>query len=548
MVVADVSWSLGILLGAAVGVVGFVVGLLLLKFLARTRVAWWPSLMAPALTFGPAIGVLVGTLAHQGDVQSVLFWEEACVWPARLAWSVLAFFGATALYGIVRAFLASRIVTEELGVKVPDVFLDMGRFLIWLVMAFVVVGVLWRRADLFSALFAGSAILTFVVGLALQDTIKNFISAWAIVGEGVYNIGDWVWIGEDEGEVLSISRRTTKIRTRSSDLVAIPNSMVTASKIRNESRPSTVHAELAYVGATYDAPPNRVRDVLRRAVLEVPKVLQSPAPLFRVHKFADSSVDYQVKFWVSDIGGIHDIKSDVLIQIWYHFQREGIAFAYPVREIRTWTPPVDALATSAQAILARLRSHAFFGALGEDLLALLARDAGLVQYGAGERVVQHREPGDTCYVVDTGRLAVLVTDGSVERQVAVLRAGDLFGEMSLLTGEPRSATVRAMEDSRLVTVGSSGLRAALERSPDLANRLAEVVTLRREGLLEARAALDAAARSRVDAQARRLSELIRRFFRLQGSESTDVPSVLAAGAGPDEIGEARGVAGGPPGA
>ena len=542
---ADVTWSLGLLIGVAVGVAGLVVGLFALKFLAKTRVAWWPSLMAPALTYGPALGLLVGTFLHQGEARAVLFWDDGCVWTARLAWSLLGYFGATAAYGIVRSYLTSRIVTEELGIKVPEVFLDMGRFLVWVVMAFVVVGVLWARADLFSALFAGSAILTFVVGLALQDTIKNFISAWAIVGEGVYNIGDWVWIGEDEGEVIAISRRTTKIRTRTSDLVAIPNSMVTASKVRNESRPSTVHAELVYVTAAYDAPPNRVRDVLRRAVLEVPKVLASPAPMLRLHKFADSGIDYQVKFWVNDIGGIHDIKSDVMIQIWYHFQRDGIEFPYPVREIRRRAVATQAPEDTAHAVLARLKSNGFFGALPEDLLTLLARDAGLVQYGAGERVVQHREAGDTCYVVDAGRLAVLVTDGLVERQVAILKPGDLFGEMSLLTGEPRSATVRALDDSRLVAVGSSGLRGALERSPDLATRLAEVVTMRREGLTEARAALDAAGRARMEAQVQRLGDLIKRFFRLPGSEPIPAPTP-PPGAPP--AADPRRVAAPPPGA
>jgi CRP-like cAMP-binding protein len=197
-----------------------------------------------------------------------------------------------------------------------------------------------------------------------------------------------------------------------------------------------------------------------------------------------------------------------------------------VRELRRREGRGESSDARARAVLARLRSVPFFQALPEDLIDVLARDAVFVEFGAGERVVQQHEAADACYVVDAGRLAVLVTDGTHEKQVAVLDAGALFGEMGLLTGEPRSATVRAIDDARLVVVGPSALRAALERSPDLASRLAEAVMLRKEGLLEARAGLDALSRARVDAGAKRLREVIKRFFRL--------PEVPAAGEPPSE--------------
>jgi CRP-like cAMP-binding protein len=126
-------------------------------------------------------------------------------------------------------------------------------------------------------------------------------------------------------------------------------------------------------------------------------------------------------------------------------------------------------------------------------------------------------------VIESGSVAVLVSDGPASRQVAVLEAGDLFGEMSLLTGEPRAATVRAIEDAKLVRLGASSLKDVLTRSPDLANRLAEAATLRREGLAQARASLDESARARVEAEKRRLGELIRRFFRLHEADAPPPP-------------------------
>jgi small-conductance mechanosensitive channel/CRP-like cAMP-binding protein len=558
---AAVAWGVGIV----VAIAGLFVGGFVVKLLARHRVPWWPALIAPAAAFGPGIGLLVGSYLATGTLDSLAFWVQSvdadaakgveavvgATGTARAGWSLLVFFGAVGIYGLVARFLLSRIVTEELGLRIPEVFIDLGRVVLWGAMAFVVVGFIWQRTDFFSALFTVSAVSGAVILFALQDTFKNFISAWTIFGEGVFSIGDWIVVGEDEGEVISITRRTTKIRTRSGDAVTIPNGQVTSGKVRNESRPTPAHAEYIQVQVAYDAPPNRVRDILRRAVLEVPKIVAEPAPRFRLKNFADSGIDYQAKVWIEDLANLHDIMSDLRVQIWYHFQREGIEFPYPVREIRRRSAPSADPSAKARAIHERLKSVPFFDALPEDLFTLLARDAGLIEFGAGERVVQLGEAGDTCYVVDAGRLAVLVSDGPLERQVAQMKPGDLFGEMSLLTGEPRSATVRALEDSRVVSVGSSALRAALERAPELAHRLAEVTTLRREGLLEARAALDASARARVDAGAHRLRELIKRFFKLP-----EPPTAPAASPSPADVvrppdvpregGPGR-VAGGPPG-
>jgi small-conductance mechanosensitive channel/CRP-like cAMP-binding protein len=533
------SGLLGWTAGAAVAVATGLIAISFVKLLARTKVVWWPALVAPAAAVGPALGLLAGAWLTQGDVAAALFWTPGGHPAARVGWSLLVFFAATGAYGLVTRFLASKLVVEELGLRIPEVFLDLGRFVLWVTMVFVIVGGIWRRSDLFTALFTAGAATTLVLGLALQDTIKNFIAAWAIVGEGVYTIGDWVWLGDDEGEVVSVTRRTTKIRTRQGDIVTVPNNLVTASKVRNQSKPTRAHAELVRVHAAYDAAPNRVRDCLHRAAREVPKLLQSPAPAFRVRAFGDSGVEYEAKVWMDDVGARDDILSDLRVQIWYHFQREGIEFPYPVRELRRRAAAVEPSEGRARAVFERLRSVPFFGALPQDVLALLARDASLVRYGAGERVVLQGEPGDACYVVDDGKLAVLIAEGRTEQQVAVLSTGDLFGEISLLTGEPRAATVRAIGDARLVVVGSSSLRTALERSPELATRLAEVATLRREGLLEARVALDAAARARVDAQSHRLRELIRRFFKLP--DATGAAPVVPPPARPG-----NGVAGGPP--
>jgi small-conductance mechanosensitive channel/CRP-like cAMP-binding protein len=523
--------SFGWVLGLAVALAGIVLGQAILRTLVRLKVPWWGSVAAPLLVFGPAIGLLVGTWVHAGDASAVALGGEATWLGARIGWSLLVFFAADAAFDLVRAFLSSRVVQEEFGLRIPSLLFDLTRLILWILLVFAIISRIWHAEKAVAAALGLGAALSLAVALAMQETLKNVIAGLAIVTEGMYRIGDWVWIGDEEGEVVGISRRTTKIRTRRADIVTFPNSLVTMGKVRNESRPTPVHAELLLVNAAYDAPPNRVRDVMRRALLEVPKVLQNPPPLFRLVRFAESGVEYEVKLFLTDLAALNDIRSDAMIQIWYHFHREGIEIPYPVREVRR-RPRGAGTDDRAKVVLACLRAVPFFQALPDDLLGVLARDARLVEFGASERVVLQGEAADACYVVESGRLAVFVSDGARERQVATLGAGDLFGEMGLLTGEPRSATVRALDDARLVAVGSSALGAALERSPELAHALAEVAMLRKEGLLEARASLDAAARARVDAGTKRLREVIKRFFRLPNPEAEGGTDRVAGNARP----------------
>ncbi len=505
-----IAMALGWLTGLGIGVGGLVAGVMTVRFLAARRVPWWTSVAAPLLLFGPAIGLILGTWWSGGG----LMWGSDSPWAANVGWSLLFFFGATTVYSLFRAFLESRIVQEELGIKIPVLLLDSARWILWFIMLFVIVGAIWERTEWFTTLFTASAVGTLIIGLALQETLQNLLAGIALVTERTYYIGDWVWLGDEEGEVVHISRRTTRLRTRLNDVVTLPNRLIASGKIRNQSKPTSVHAEMVFVGAPYETPPNRVREVLRQAVAEVPGVLKDPPPVFRVNQFGDSSIEYQVKIFLSDLARLPDIKSDTRVQIWYHFHRAGISIPFPIRDVRVARTPAAAQAEPPEAVRTRLQSVALFRELPETLLDVLARGARLEEFGAGERVVQQGDRGESCYVVDAGVLAVLVADAGAERKVAELAPGDLFGEMSLLTGEVRSATVRAQVDTRLVRVGAEALRAALEQAPDLATHLAEVVTLRKEGLLEARAALDAQARDRVAAGTHRLGDLIRKFFRL----------------------------------
>lgn len=502
-----VGWTVGILAGLALAFYGGRV----LRLLARREVPWWGSVAAPLLLVGPAVGLLLGCWLAGAPVTWGGSPEQV---PACIAWSVLLFFGVATVIDLTKAFLQSPFVTQQVGVRLPDLVIDAFRYVLYLVTVFLIVYGVWKRTDWVSSLLTASALGTVILGFALQETLSNFFAGVSLLAERAYTVGDWVWIGDQEGEVLAISRRSTRLRTRQGDTITLANRVIAGGVLRNQSKPTTLHADFVSVSAPYETAPNRVREVLRQAMDDVEGVLSDPAPIVRLARFADSGIDYQVKLWVHDIARLPDILSEARVQVWYHFRRAGISIPFPIRELRRAAPAPDSAPSTPTSVRARLGGVALFQALPPEVLDVLARGAHTVDFAAGERVVRQGAQGRSCYVVDAGRVGVTVQDGGRARTVAMLGPGELLGEMSLLTGQDRSATVKTLSDARLIEVEATALRDALQLSPDLATKLAEVVTLRKEGLLEARAALSAEAQARVREGTFRLGEMIRQFFRL----------------------------------
>jgi CRP-like cAMP-binding protein len=129
----------------------------------------------------------------------------------------------------------------------------------------------------------------------------------------------------------------------------------------------------------------------------------------------------------------------------------------------------------------------FVKALNEEARRTLAERARFLEYGPGQAIVRQGEEGETLYLVARGEVAVVVKTDGGEKEVARLGRGALFGEMSVLTGEPRSATVTALGDAALLGLDREAFHRILDEGPELAQRLAEVIAGRRLMLDAARA-------------------------------------------------------------
>jgi CRP-like cAMP-binding protein len=266
------------------------------------------------------------------------------------------------------------------------------------------------------------------------------------------------------------------------------------------------------VGVSYDTPPNLVREVILGVVRDVPHVRSEPAPWVNLVSYADFSVNFTIKFYIDDFPRLDEIQSILLDRLWYAFRREKIDIPFPVRDVRIRPAAEAAAPQSGPPTAATLRRVDLFQSLAPHEVEQLAGSARRQVFGKGEILCRQGEEGGTLYAICSGGVSITVrqTDGR-ETVVAHLGPDAFFGEMSLLTGEKRSATVTAERDTEVLMVSKTALAPLLESNTDLASRLAEAVEHRTADRL-ARMNADTAAVATSSHSA--LVQRIRRFFGL----------------------------------
>lgn len=335
-----------------------------------------------------------------------------------------------------------------------------------------------------------SAVGAVVVGFALQDTLGNLFAGLAIQVEKPFRVGHWVRVGEFEGRVQEVTWRATKLLTKQGQFVIVPNSVMSKDPILNHSEPTIPTRIEVEVGASYDVPPNVVKRALHEALDNAPLVLRDPPPDVIVLGFGTSSVDYRLRFWIDDFGRDNTARDQVRTNIWYTFKRHAIEIPYPIQVEYSREEKNSRAPERLQALAERLGAIDLFSGLDDVERARLADACPEHLYGARERIVRQGDSGRSMFIVLDGSVRVTIEPSGQE--VAVTTAGGFFGEMSMLTGDPRTATVTAMDDAVLLEIDADRFRELAVRRPGLVEHVSAVVSARRQGLADAKAAAEGA--------------------------------------------------------
>jgi small-conductance mechanosensitive channel/CRP-like cAMP-binding protein len=371
------------------------------------------------------------------------------------------------------------------------------------------------------SLLTTSALLTAVIGLALQDTLGNLVSGLALQMQRPFEVGDWIQFETDEktiGQVTEVNWRATTLLTNDLVEVIVPNGVLARASIRNFTQPSTVSRRSVEVAAPYGVAPKRVHDAILAALPGTPGVLADPAPWVQTKKFADSGIEYVVWFFINDFATRPRIDGAVRDRVWYALQRAAIDIPFPIRTVHMHQMSEESEKRDRDRELERrdkvLRCVDFLDVLTPDVHRTLAAATTKRMYAPGEIIVRQGEPSAELFIIDQGTVVVEVTSETGKtRAVAKLGAGKFFGEMALMTGEPRSATVRAETECELLVVGHAAFHDTLAAVPGLVEKISDLLATR-QAELEVVTSQRPSVHELPQDRSRRLISQIKTFFKL----------------------------------
>ncbi|MBK07018.1 MAG: hypothetical protein CL920_34540 [Deltaproteobacteria bacterium] len=392
---------------------------------------------------------------------------------------------------LLHIFFWDGVFTRFTGGSTPKLLKDVVGFLFYVIALTGIIGVVFQKSV--TGIWATSGAVGLVLGFALRSIILDVFTGLAVGVDRPYSIGDWIMLHGKRpslhiiGRVEEINWRTTRVATKDGNILIVPNSIMGQTMITNFMMPASHNRHEIFFTLDFSVPPERAERILLAGAKAAcgkgtKSPLESPAPKVRIIRTTHLGVEYRVRYWLipKDISpgrGRHQITKSIL----EHLQQAGLTLAYPKQDIYHDEMPnrhLDARSIEdRKSLLSRID---LFSKLNDEELHFLAENMERELVDEGAKLIKRNDDGDSMFILVEGLLDIFADiDGSgKERKVAQLNPGSFLGEMSLLTGEPRSATVITSTESVLYKITKKHMDTLLQKRPALLDLLSHTIAER----------------------------------------------------------------------
>ena len=373
-----------------------------------------------------------------------------------------------------------------------------------------------------SGIVATSAVITGVIGFAMQDTLGNIIGGLGIQLDNSVQLGDWIQVDTVSGRVIDIRWRSTSIETRNWETVVIPNSLLMKTRFailgRRSGQPLLWRRWVKF-NIDLGTPPARVIPVIEEAIreAEIDNTAKLPPPSCVLLDFEEGYGRYGLRYWLTDLAADDATDSAVRTHVYTALQRNGMRITGGEHNVHLTQVDQQHQASVQARELARrinaLKRVDFFSTFREEEIRAVAEALVFTPFARGDVITRQGNVAHWLYILASGEADVAINTPDGRRVVSQLGPGQYFGEMGLMTGEPRTASVIARNDVECYRLDKRAFQSILEARPGIAEEMSHTMAARRSELVEVtqQVSADAAAQRASGAQ---ILERIKRFFGL----------------------------------
>jgi small-conductance mechanosensitive channel/CRP-like cAMP-binding protein len=428
---------------------------------ASRRLVLGPAvLVAAGLALVITTPLLVGALdLAPGGVAALVLHDASGIW----LWLALAWLAARCL----DVMLHRVAQVSRGGMPYPRLLSDLLRAALFAAAAITILLLVFDQPA--AGLITVSSVVIAVIGFALRNVISDLFSGIALGIDHPYRIGDWIETTQGSaGRVSEITWRTTRLTDRNGFVIVVPNGVVAGQRLINYSGGERDYRVALRVPLDPALAVSRAKRILLSGALDAGRLIPDMVPDVLLSEYGDAAAIYLVRFRVPDFGreaGCRDVVASRVLHALHcagqTIQRTGPGEPHP--------PPWP---TAQAALLDQVDLFRTFDAAERSELAAKLRAR---EVAAGQVVVRQGQAGDSLYVLGEGMLDVEIIRDLREPVCDRIAPGEVFGEISLLTGQTRSATVSAALDSVVYEIHRTDFDPILRRRPQLAERLAAVM-------------------------------------------------------------------------
>jgi small-conductance mechanosensitive channel len=415
------------------------------------------------------------------------------------------------------------VALNAIHLRPPRIMRDLLLASAYIIVAFLLLS---RSGFDLTGIVATSAVITAIIGFSLADTLGNVMGGMALQMEHTINVGDWVRIDQTEGRVKEIRWRQTSIETRDWDTVVFPNSMLMKGRVTllgHRTGEPRQHRQWVYFNVDFRYSPSDVIEAVEAALCAepIPGVAKRPAPHCLTFSFQESYATYAARYWLTDLAATDPTDSLVRARIYSALRRAGIPLSIPAHSIfvteETEKRRERKRGQEIDRRVEALKRIELFNKLTDEERRELAGRLKVAPFVRGEALTRQGAEAHWLYIVIEGDAEVQVAVNGKSEKVANLGKGDFFGEMAMMTGEPRRATVIAQTDVLCYRLDKDSFQEIIKRRPEIAESISHVLARRDVELEAIREELnEETIRQRMDKAQNALLSRIREFFRLGG--------------------------------
>jgi len=419
--------------------------------------------------------------------------------------------------------LIFRIVLPKARLTPPRIAED-----IFVIIAYIVWGLVRLRVaglDL-GSIVATSAMITAVVAFAMQDTLGNILGGLALQMDNSIQIGDWIKVDDITGRVVDIRWRSTLVETRNWETVVFPNSQLMKNKFLVLGRRSDQPVQWRrwiWFGVDLGVMPSKVVSAVEDTILEaeISNVAKLPAPSCVLMEIDKGYAYFALRYWLTNLAEDDPTDGAVRMHVYTALKRANIKLAVAEQSVHFTKESEKHEEAVHQRELARrfktLKRVELFSQMSDEELHNLAKRLKYKPFAKGSVITRQGTPSQHwLFIIINGEAEVSLEGTHGEKHVLnVLSTGDFFGEMSLMTGAPRVASVTARTDLECYRLDKEAFEEFMMARPSIAEEVAQVLVERRAQLDAARQHVNDETRGRViQPQRSEVLETVKRFFGL----------------------------------